>query len=177
MLWNRSQLTIVNNLKLETKRRCFWAGSSNDVNVNLSVSFQTCHKRHDRSFAHLIWQSACTIGNKLALWMQFTQKSCELWQCGRHQDTMWHTNTKLKFTPKHSQEPPGGGARLVVINVSKRTFLGARLKVDLAFHLRQVLFLSKFRKKNDSALYTAHAYLYLNVHVCWLQFCEYTINL
>ena len=113
----RSQLTIVNNLKLETKRKCFWAGSSNDMNVDLSASFQTCHKRHDRSVAHLTWQSACTIGNKLALQMQFTQESCEWWQCGSHQNTMWHTNIKLKFTPKHSQEPPGGGARLVPIEV------------------------------------------------------------
>ena len=122
LLWNRSQLKIVNNLKLETKRKWFWARSSNDINADWSASFETCHKRHNRSFAHLIWQSACTIGNKLALEIPFTQKkSCELWQCGSHQNTMWHTNIKLKFTPKHSQEPPGGGARLVFRKCNNHT--------------------------------------------------------
>ena len=75
-------------------------------------------------------------------------------------------NTHIRHNKRH-----------IVINVSRRTFFRARLKVDLAFHLRQVLFLSKFRKKNDSALYTAHAYLYLNVRVRSLQFYKYTLNL
>ena len=55
--WKRSQLTIVNDLKLETKRKCLGAGSSADINVDLSVNFQTCQKRHNRSFAYLMWKS------------------------------------------------------------------------------------------------------------------------
>ena len=36
-----------------------------------------------------------------------------------------------------------------VINVKVLHALRERWKIDLAFHLRQVLFVSKFRKKND----------------------------
>ena len=45
MFRNRSQLTIINNLKLETKTYVF-EKSLNDiqVNIDLSVSFQTCQK-------------------------------------------------------------------------------------------------------------------------------------
>ena len=37
--------------------------SSNDINVDLSVNFQICQKRHNRSFAYLMWKSLMLLPN------------------------------------------------------------------------------------------------------------------